>query len=207
MILLGRVRIRLPARSAGRVDRRLAEHAARAEIIGPTDDIHVGAGFKRLLERFGRAAVERLGLLGKALEQIAEVEEPDQGHDIGPDRGAGDHEVDDAEAHRVDDVDLLAELIVGKELHLDPIGEAVGRQALDEIVVVDPAVGELRVVRQRGRKAQRHRSSAGGAHHRRRERHADEQGPAIHALALHGETSHPRPDSVILSTRHINPVT
>ena len=132
----------------GRVDRRFAQDAARTEIIGPADDLHVGAGFQRLLERLGRAGVKRLGLLRETFEQIAEIEQADQRHDVRPDRSAGDHQVDHAETDGIDDVDLLAELIVGKELHLDAVGEAMGREALDEIVVVNAAVGELRIVRQ-----------------------------------------------------------
>ena len=147
MILFGRVRILLPAKSGGALTGDLHNTLREPK----SDDLNVGAGSQRLLQRFGRAAVERLGLLREAFEEIAEVEQADQGHDIRPDRCAGDHEIDDAETYRVDDVDLLAELIVGEELHVDPIGEAVGRQMLDQIVVIDPAVGELGIVRQGGR--------------------------------------------------------
>jgi hypothetical protein len=58
---------------------------------GPAYDVHVGAGFQRLLQRLGRAGVKRLGLLRKLFEQIAEIEQADQRHDIRRDRGAGDH--------------------------------------------------------------------------------------------------------------------
>lgn len=58
----------------------------------------------------------------------------------------------------------LAELIVGEELHIDAIGQSVGCEALDEIIVICAAIGELRLVWQRGRQAQRHRRCARGTH-------------------------------------------
>src|ERR1700677_935047 len=41
----------------GRVNLRLAQDAAGAEIIGPADDLRVGAGSERRLERLGGAGV------------------------------------------------------------------------------------------------------------------------------------------------------
>ena len=92
--------------------RLLRQHAARAEIIGPGDDADAGALEQRVLDRLGRAGVERLGLLRKAREEIAEVEGADQRHQIGRDRRTRNHQVDDAELDRIDDVDFLAELVV-----------------------------------------------------------------------------------------------
>ena len=134
-----------------RLHRLLRQHAARAEIIGPGDDADVGALEQRVLDRLGGAGVERLGLLLKAGEQIAEVEGADQRHQIGRDRRARHHQVDDAELDRIDDVDLLAELVVGEEGDLDLLAEPVGLQVLDQVVVVDAAVGVSCVVGQRGR--------------------------------------------------------
>ena len=112
---LGSVLILRPARSSGAFHRFLRQHAARAEIIGPRDDADVRALQQRLLDRLGRAGVERLGLLRKAGEQIAKIEGPDERHEIGRNRRTRQHQVDDAELDRIDDVDFLAELVVGKE--------------------------------------------------------------------------------------------
>src|ERR1043165_4938281 len=93
-----------------RLDRLLGEHAARPEIVGPGDDADVRALEQRVLDRPGGARVERLGLLRERIEQVTEVERAHERHEVRRDRRAGDHHVDDAELHRVDDVDLLAEL-------------------------------------------------------------------------------------------------
>ena len=152
-----------------RLHRLLRQHAARAEIIGPGDDADVGALEQRLLDRLGRAGIEGLGLLLIAGEEIAEVEGADERHEIGRDRRARHHQVDDAELDRVDDVDLLAELVVGEEGDLDLLAEAVGLQALDEVVVVDAAVGEFGIVRQRRGAFQLQGRGLGAADDRRRE--------------------------------------
>ena len=134
-----------------RLHRLLRQHAARAEIIGPRDDPDVGALEQRLLDRLGGAGVERLGLLLEAREQIAEIEGSDQRHQVGRDRGTRHHQVDDAELDRIDDVDFLAELVVGEERDLDLVAEPVGLQMLDQVIVIDPPVGEFRIVGQRRR--------------------------------------------------------
>ena len=102
------------------------------------------------------------------------------------------------------DTALVDDVVMGV---VDPVGEAVRRQALDEIIVVDPSVGEFRVVRQRRRQPQGHRRGTGGADYSGRERHADEQGSAVHALALHGESSPRGGWRASIKPHHINPVT
>jgi hypothetical protein len=87
-----------------------------------------------------------------------------------------------AELDRVDDVDLLAELIVGEERDLDLSGDAAGRDLLDEVVVIDPAIGELGIVGQRGGEFQfQHRRFRSPDQRRRgeRERRA-KQRAAVH---------------------------
>ena len=147
----GSVLILRPARSSGTFHRLLRQHAARAEIIGPGDDADIGALEQRVLDRLGGAGVERLGLLRETGEEIAEVEGADQRHQIGRDRRARHHQVDDAELDRIDDVDFLAELVVGKERDFDLLAEPVRLQVLDQIVVVDAAVGVFGIVRKRRR--------------------------------------------------------
>ena len=142
-----------------RLHRLLREHAARAEIIGPGDDADAGALEQGILDRLCRAAFERPGLLREACKEIAEVEGADQRHQIRRDRGARHHEVDDPELHRVDDVDLLTELIVGKKGDVDLLGKPVGFEVLDQIVVIDAAVGVFGIVRQRRRALELQRRS------------------------------------------------
>ncbi|MGY4314330.1 hypothetical protein ACVWW1_003657 [Bradyrhizobium sp. JR3.5] len=100
---------------------------------------------------FAAPASNALGLLLVAGEEVAEIESADQRHQVRRDRRARNHQVDHPELHRVDDVDLLAELIVGKEGDLDLLAEPVRLQALDEVVVVDAAVGIFGIVRKRRR--------------------------------------------------------
>src|SRR5258708_14382042 len=129
----------------------LRQHAARAESIGPGDDADIGALEQSVLDRLGGAGVERLGLLRKTGEEITEVEGANQRHQIGRDRRARHHQVDDAELDRIDDVDFLTELVVGQERDLDLLAETVRLQAFDQVVVVDAAIGVFGIVRKRRR--------------------------------------------------------
>ena len=140
----------------GRFHRLPGQHAARAEIIGPGNDPDVGALEQRVLDRLGRTGVESLGLLRKAGKEIAEIVGTDQRHEVRRDRGARHHEVDDAELDRIDDVDFLAQLVVGKERDLDLLAQTVGLQVLDQVVVIDAAIGVFGIVGLRRRQFQFH---------------------------------------------------
>jgi hypothetical protein len=78
----------------------------------------------------GRPGIQSARLLREALERIAEI--------------------DHAQFHRIGDVDFLPKLTIREELLANLLGESVRLQLLDDVVVVDAAVGEFRIVRQRG---------------------------------------------------------
>ena len=144
-----------PDLEAGKILRRLhrllRQHAAGAEIIRPRDDPDVRALEQRVLDRLGGPGAEGLCLLRKTGEEITEVEGSDQRNQIGRDRRARHHQVDHPELDRIDDVDFLAELVVGEERDIDLFAEPVRLQVLHQIVVVDAAVGVFGVVGKRRR--------------------------------------------------------
>ncbi len=181
----------LAGKAGGIGDRGFAHDAARAEIIGPADDMRGGALQQHVLHGLAGAAVERARLMLVALEDVAEIGDAPGGHQIGPDRGAGDHQIDDAELDRVGDVDLLAELVVGEELDGDLLVELHRLQLLDELVVVDAAIGVFRIIGLRAGEAQRHRRRRGGARQRRQDGAGEWHGGGEGAgAAQHGAARH-----------------
>ena len=135
----------------GTFHRLLGQNAARTEIIGPRDDPDIGTLEQSLLDRLGSTGIKGFGLLRKTGEEIAEVEGPDQRHQIGRDRGARYHQVDHPQLDGIDDIDFLTQLVVGEEGDVDLFAEAVDLEVLDQAVVVDAAVGIFGIVGKRRR--------------------------------------------------------
>ena len=130
MIGFGSVRIFRPARSSGDFTAFLASTLREPKLYAQATMRIFAPLEQRVLDRLRGAGVERLGLLRETVEQVAEVERADERHEVGRDRRTGDHHVDDAELHRIDDVDLLAELVVREERELDLLAEIRGFHVL-----------------------------------------------------------------------------
>src|SRR5476649_1271235 len=73
-----------------------------------------------------------------------------------PTRGTRLAEIDDAELDGIDDVDLLAQLVVGKECDFDLLTKPIGLKILDQVLIIDAAVGEFGIVGLRRRQFELH---------------------------------------------------
>ena len=94
----------------------------------------------------------------EAVEHVAEIEQADERNNVGRDRGARNHQIDDTELDGIDDVDFLTELVVREEIDLDLLAEAFQLQVLDEGIVGDAPTAEFWIIRQRTRHAEFERS-------------------------------------------------
>jgi hypothetical protein len=82
----------------------------------------------------------------KILKQVSEIKNTELGDDICPDRSAHDHRIHHAELDLVDDIGLLAKLVVREELRRQ-LAIRCGFQPGYEKIVPDARRRKLRVIR------------------------------------------------------------
>jgi hypothetical protein len=157
-----------------RLHRLLGVHVARAVVRAPGDDLAARALDQHVVELGAHAAVQRLGHVLVAVEQVAQVQHAELRRHRGPDRRAREHHVDGAHLHLLHHVAFLAELVVGKVVDADLVAHRLLQVGLHQL-----RPGEVRgieVGQMRGRQAQRHGLALAPGRRKARRGHGSDSG-------------------------------